>query len=202
MKQQYLRLFSFLIGLSFIVSGVLFTFVNNYKKDKKEQLDKEIKIAEEIDKVYKEFFDKEKELSLFRDELIDDITNFSQYFQQMPDDYDGILEKVGEYEDKLIDIEDKSSYLKDVCNRRYSISDANDLCDAYYINLEKSINFFVGDVEFFNSKIEEYNEWIITENESLITFTKYEELDKYSVKKYKDYVDLNDDTTYLGKKNK
>ena len=202
MKQQYLRLFSFLIGLSFIVSGVLFTFVNNYKKDKKEQLDKEIKIAEEIDKVYKDFFDKEKELSLFRDELIDDITNFSQYFQQMPDDYDEILEKVGEYEDKLIDIEDKSSYLKDVCNRRYSISDANDLCDAYYINLEKSINFFVVDVEFFNSKIEEYNEWIITENESLITFTKYEELDKYSVKKYKDYVDLNDDTTYLGKKNK
>ena len=202
MKQQYLRLFSFLIGLSFIVSGVLFTFVNNYKKDKKEQLDKEIKIAEEIDKVYEEFFDKEKDLSTFRDELIEDITNFSQYYQQMPDDYDEIIEKVGEYEDKLIDIEDKSSYLKSVCNRRYSISDANDLCDAYYINLEKSINFFIGDIEFFNSKIEEYNEWIITENESLITFTKYEELDKYSVKKYKDYVDLNDDTTYLGKKNK
>ena len=202
MKQQYLRLFSFLIGLTFIVSGILFTFVNDYKKYKKDQLDKEIKIAEEIDSVYDKFYDKEKELNTLRDELTEEITEFSLYFQQMPKNYDNIISKIDEYEKMIIDIDDTSSYLKDACKKRYSVSDANDLCDAYYINLEKSINLFIGDIQFFNSKIDEYNEWIITENESVITFVKYEKLDEYEIKKYKEYVDLNEDKTYLGKSNK
>ena len=202
MKQQYLRLFSFLIGLTFIVSGILFTFVNDYKKYKKDQLDKEIKIAEEIDSVYDKFYDKEKELNTLRDELVEEITEFSLYFQQMPKNYDNIISKIDEYEKMIIDIDDTSSYLKDACKKRYSVSDANDLCNAYYINLEKSINLFIGDIQFFNSKIDEYNEWIITENESVITFVKYEKLDEYEIKKYKEYVDLNEDKTYLGKSNK
>jgi len=202
MKQQYLRLFSFLIGLTFIISGVLFTFVNDYKKDKKKQLDEEIKIAEEIDSIYDEFYDKEKELTAFRDDLVEEITIFSQYFQQMPENYESILSKINEYEETIIDIDETSSYLKKACQKRYSVSDANDLCDAYYINLEKSINLFVGEIDYFNSKIDEYNEWIITENESVATLVKYEELEKYEVKKYSKYVDLNEDETYLGKSNK
>lgn len=202
MKQQYLRLFSFLIGLTFIVSGVLYTFVNDYKKEKKKQLNEEIKIAEEIDKVYDTFYDKEKELNNLRDELVEEMTTFAQYFQQMPDNYENIGSKLDEYENMIIDIDESSSYLKEACKKRYSVSDANDLCDAYYINLEKSINLFVGEIDYLNSKIEEYNEWIKDENDSVITYVKYKELDKYDVKKYDKYVDLNEDDTYLGKSNK
>lgn len=202
MKQQYLRLFSFLIGMSFIISGVLFTFVCDYKNDKKRQLDEEIKISDEIDKVYKVFFEKEKELSTFRDELLNEFTSFSEYFQQMPDNYEKVVSLIDEYESKIIDIDDESEYLSKSCVKRYSVNDANELCDAYYINLEKSINLFIGDVEFFNSKIDEYNKWTETENESIITFVKYEKLEKYDTKKYQEYVDLNNDETYLGKSNK
>ena len=48
MKRQYLRLFSFLIGITFIISGILFTLVNNYKEEKKKKVAEEDAIADEI----------------------------------------------------------------------------------------------------------------------------------------------------------
>ena len=199
MKRQYLRLFSFLIGLTFIISGILYTFVNDYKRYKKKQLEEEIKISEEITDVYKTFYDKVKELSELRDEYNDDMSEFSIYFQTMPEHYDDIVEKLDKYEETISEIDESSEYLKKVCNKRYSVADANDKCSAYYINLEKSINLFVGDLEFFNSKIKEYNEWIVEENKSVIVYTKYKELDEYNAKEYTKYVDLNNDDTYLGR---
>ena len=50
MKRQYIRLFSFLIGLTFLISGVLFSFVNNYKQEKKRIIAEEGVIADEIKK--------------------------------------------------------------------------------------------------------------------------------------------------------
>ena len=200
MKRQYIRLFSFLIGITFIISGVLFTFVNNYKKEKKRIIEKEIVIADEIGDVYETFYNKEKDLSLYRDGLIDEIKIFSEYFAGMPDGYEEIVPKLAEYEGMIKEIEDVSSYLKEKCNKRYSVLEANDKCDAYFINLEKTINFFVSDLDFFNSKIDDFNEWIKTENESILVTKKYKELEKHEAKKYTKSVDLNNDGTYLGMK--
>lgn len=200
MKRQYIRLFSFLIGLSFIISGVLFTFVNNYKKEKKRIIKEDSIIADEIGDVYETFYNKEKDLSIFRDGLLDNIMIFSEYFAGMPEGYEEILPKLEEYENMIEEIDDMSSYLKEKCVKRYSALTANDKCDAYYINLEKTINLFVGDLEFFNSKIEDFNEWIVEENESVLVTKKYKPLEKYTAKKYTNVVDLNKDDTYLGRK--
>lgn len=200
MKRQYIRLFSFLIGITFIVSGFLFTIVNDYKKEKQKKIQEEIVIADEIEDVYEVFYNKEKDLSIYRDELIDDIMEFSAFFTQMPKDYKKVIPKLEEYETMITEIEDASNYLQSKCNKRYSVLKANDKCDAYFINLEKTINIFIGDISFFNSKIEDYNEWTKEENESVLTTEKYKELDKYEVKKYKENVDLNKDGTYLGMK--
>ena len=77
------------------------------------------------------------------------------------------------------------------------------------MNLEKSINSFVSDISFLNNKIDEYNEWIKTNKEEKIIVTEgkkkvqktivYENLDTFSPKYYRDYVDVNNDGTYLGK---
>lgn len=201
MKRQYLRLFSFLIGITFIISGVLFTLVNNYKQDKKKKIDEEKLIADEIGNVYQTFYDKEKSLSTFRDEVINEFKNFSVFFTTMPDKYSDIASKIENYEKNITEIEDISSYLKDKCTQRYSVLEANDKCDAYYINLEKSINIFIADMELFNSKIKEYNKWTETENSSAIATKKYDKLEEFKVKKYTEYVDLNDDGTYLGRNN-
>ena len=76
MKRQYIRLFSFLIGLTFLISGVLFSFVNNYKQEKKRIIAEEGVIADEIGNVYETFYNKEKELNDFRDEFLEDIKVF------------------------------------------------------------------------------------------------------------------------------
>lgn len=199
MKRQYLRLFSFLIGITFIISGVLFTIVNNYKQDKKNKQDAEAAIADEIKDVYQTFYEKEVDLSTYRDKLLNDVKDFSEFFTEMPDGYTKIISEVEQYETLIMEIEDISSYLNDKCNKRYSVLEANDKCGAYYKNLEKTINIFVGDMEFFNSKIKDFNEWTEVENKSLIATKKYDKLSEYNIKKYTDYVDLNDDGTYLGR---
>lgn len=43
MKREYTKLFSFLIGMTFILSGIIFTLSNVYKDDKKQKIDAEIK---------------------------------------------------------------------------------------------------------------------------------------------------------------
>ena len=201
MKRQYLRLFSFLIGITFIISGILFTLVNNYKEEKKKKVAEEDAIADEIVDIYKTFYDKEVELSDYRDEVLKSVKDFSVFFTEMPDGYGNVYPMVEKYEVLVTEIEDASEYLRDNRNRRYSKLDANEKCDAYYINLEKSINIFIGDLEFFNSKIKDFNEWTETENTSLIATKTYEKLNEYTAKKYSDYVDLNDDGTYLGRNN-
>ena len=201
MKRQYLRLFSFLIGITFIISGILFTLVNNYKEEKKKKVAEEDAIADEIVDIYKTFYDKEVELSDYRDEVLKSVKDFSVFFTEMPDGYGNVYPMVEKYEVLVTEIEDASEYLRDNCKRRYSKLDANEKCDAYYINLEKSINIFIGDLEFFNSKIKDFNEWTETENTSLIATKTYEKLNEYTAKKYTDYVDLNDDGTYLGRNN-
>lgn len=202
MKRQYTRLFSFLIGLSFILSGIIFAFVNNYKAEKKKRIEAEIVIGEKIDDNYKSFYDKEKELSEFRDKFVDDIQDFSSFYQNMETEYKTVKSEIEEYETIIKGIDDNSSYLKEVCVKRYSVLEANEKCDAYYINLEKSINLFVGDLEFLNSKIEEYNKWADEENALETTLEKHDKLDSIDASYYKDYVDLNDDGTYLSKKKK
>ena len=201
MKQQYLRLFSFLIGITFIVSGVIFTLVNDYKVKRNEKIKNEAAIADEIGEVYKTFYSKEKDLSIYRDELLQNISDFAVFYTEMPSGYKKIMPQIQEYENMIVEIEDISSYLSSKCKKRYSFLEANDKCDGYYKILEKTINVFIGDIEYFNSRIKDYNDWTEVENESLIKEKTYSKLDEYKIKKYTDYVDLNGDGTYLGMNN-
>ena len=198
MKQQYIKLFSFLLGISFIASGVIHLNVQAYKNYKSEKIEKESIIADEIGDVYKTFITKGRELSTYRDDLIDDMSNYFVYYVDMPVGYQDMIGKMKVYEEKVKETEDISSYLKDKCTTTYSVADANEKCDLYYKNLEKTINVFIGDVEFFNSKIDEYNEWTKVENESVISTIDYKLLEKYDSTQFNNYVDLNGDGTYLG----
>lgn len=198
MKNQYVRLFSFLFGVAFILSGVVFTFTRIYKDAKAKEKKEESIIADEIGNVYDTFYDKADEVNEFRNNLLKEISEYSSFYSNMQDKNDDMSKMVAEYEARVIELEDISSYLKDNCTSRYSILEANKKCDAYYINLEKAINVFIGDVSFYNSKIDEYNEWIVEENKSEFVTDKYEELTRYEFVRYKEYVDLNNDGTYLG----
>lgn len=199
MKQQYIKLFSFLLGLSFIISGVLFTVVSaTVKEDKKKAIEEDSKIADEIGNVYDTFFEKEKALSSYRNSLNKDISNYVVFYTDMPDGYQKIIDEITKYDTYVKEVNDVSSYLSEKCSKNYSVLEANEKCSAYYINMEKTINSFIGDIEFFNSKIDEFNKWAEKENNSLLASTKYKKLDKYISKDFTSYVDLNGDGTFLG----
>ena len=199
MKNQYVRLFSMLFGFTFILSGVIFTFTKVYKDEKEREREAESAIVDEIGNIYQTFFNKTNEINDERNILLDDVADYISFYSNMYDDYDGMVEKFNNFETKLVELDDMSSYLKDNCKKAYSSSDANNKCYAYYINLEKSINLFIGDVKLFNSKIDEYNEWTEEANESEFNTKKYDKLEKYKPIKYNDYVDLNNDGTLLAK---
>lgn len=198
MKKQYIILFSSLLGITFILSGGIFAYTQSYKNEKSKTIESEKIIADEIGNVYKTFFDKESELSSFRTPLMDSLNDYVSYYSTMPDTYDEMIEYLSDYENKIVEIENISSYLNEKCKNKYSLVETNEKCIAYYINLEKTINIFVDDIKFFNSKIKEYDVWTKKENESVTSKEVYEELKEYSIKKYTDYVDLNNDGTYLG----
>lgn len=199
MKQQYIKLFSFILGFSFIISGVLFVFVSiPIRENKKESIKEDKIIADEIGNVYETFFEKEKTLSTYRNSLTKDISSYVEFYTDMPSGYQKMIDVIAKYEREVEEVNDVSSYLGDKCNKNYSVLEANEKCSAYYINMEKTINLFIGDVEFFNSKIDEFNEWASKENESLSDSEKYKKLEKYVSKEFTSYVDLNSDGTFLG----
>lgn len=200
MKREYTKLFSFILGITFILSGIIFTFSNIYKENKQQKRDEEQIIIDEIINVYETFRQKTEAFSKKRDSINGDISEYTSYYTGMPENYESMLEELKEYETLVKEVEDAASYLKSNClNESYSSTDANNKCNAYIINYERTVNSFVGDINFFNSKIDEYNEWAIKENEELNENEKYKPLEKFTSSYYKEYIDINNDGTYLGK---
>ena len=48
MKREYAKLFSFILGITFILSGVIFAVTRSYKDDKQAKIDEENKIIDEM----------------------------------------------------------------------------------------------------------------------------------------------------------
>ncbi len=200
MKREYAKLFSFLIGITFILSGIIFTLTRVYKDNKFQNAQEESIIADEIKDIYEAFKIKVEEFSTKRDLINSDISEYVSYYTGIEENHDDMIEELKKYENLVAEVEDSAVYLKSHClNENYSDQDANNKCNAYIINYEKTVNSFVSDIEFFNSKIDEYNNWIIDENEELDDEKKYKEVDRYKASKYKEYIDINNDGFYLGR---
>ncbi len=209
-KKEYAKLISFILGLTFIIAGITFSVTQVYKENRDKKRAEEILIIDEIVKDYETFNAKAEEFSEKRTDINDDMSSYTSYYLNMFQNYDDMMKELEDYEALLKEVDESGSYLKNNCiSKTYSSADANHKCNTYIMNLEKSINSFVSDISFLNNKIDEYNEWIKTNKEEKIIVTErkkkvqktivYENLDTFSPKYYKDYVDINNDGTYLGK---
>ena len=195
MKKSYFCLTLLILGISFIISGVVNAFVMSYKDNKKKNIEEESVIADEIGSIYDKFYKMENDLSVKRTNLLKDISEYVSFYSNMSEKYDDMKNELDEYDVSLKEIGDFSSYLTSNCvNKVYSNADVNSKCISYLLNYEKTINTFVSDIEFLNSKIDEYNKWIEDEE----TSSKNKPLDKFSSSNFKEFVDLNGDGTYLG----
>ena len=201
MKKEYIKLFSFMIGVALLLSAVVYAISNSYKGSKQKAIENEKKILEEIGSAYASFSIKLEEFSNLRDKTIADIEEYSSYYTGMDTKYDEIIVEVKEYDKAAEELKKSIGTLSKRCvNISYSDSVVNQKCINFIMNYEKSINTFVGDMSFFNSKVDTFNKWVDTENESKTKERVYKKVDNYTATSFKDYIDVNKDGTYLGKK--
>ena len=167
-----------LIGLGVFI----FLGVNRYKQDKKLAADN----MAVIEKNYKELQNNVANYNQYRNdfgELVKDI-----YLDSFKEKNDSYLELLNKYNDTMEKIDKNIANIKDKCNRLYTDSEINKICNNYEKTYEKLVNIFIADVNKYNEKVNEYNEY---KNEEVSLFT----ID------YVDYMDYNHDGVYDGKEN-
>ena len=170
------------VGTIIVVSGV--------KRDKEAVK----KAMDSIVADYEVFKKKIETFSTQRESIYNEVMNTS-YYSDVFKNYNTNVEKLKTYEGLISEIDKSSKGLKNNCiNKRYKDQDVTNKCNAFIINYEQSMNYFVNDITRFNSRIDEYNNWATTAN----TDKKYTKLEKYE-SKYKEYVDINNDKVFSGK---
>ena len=92
MKREYAKLFSFLIGIAFILSGIIFTLTRVYKNNKAQSIEEENIIAAEIKNVYESFKIKTEEFSTKRDLINSDISEYVSYYTGIEKNYNDMIE--------------------------------------------------------------------------------------------------------------
>ena len=200
MKRDYIRLFSFMIGVTLLLSAIIYGISNSYKQSKQREIDAEREIIDEIGVFYDTFQIKVEEFKDTREKTLDAIEEYSSYYTGMDEKYPEIIEQIKKYDVKVKELADADEYLNSYCiNKSYSDTTTNQKCINFVMNYEKSVNTFIGDIKFFNNKIDQYNKWTETENQNDAKKRTYEKVEQYSSSNFKDYIDLNKDGTYLGK---
>lgn len=196
MKREYIKLWSFICAATLILTAVLLIVSHFFKSSRQEEIDKEYEIIDEINKVNETFKEKVEEYSTKKEQVDKDLAQYVSYYTGMYDDYDKIANYIRNLENYVIDVENSSVYLNKNCiDKIYSNKDTNAKCIAYISNFEKTVNTYVSSVIYFNKKIDEYNDWLKAQEDA----NKNKELDKFESSKYKDFIDVNGDGSYLGK---
>ena len=167
----------FLGGLVFVINQIQ---TQNETKEKREK---------ELKENYKKF---NEYASLFADKRLGYTESVVEnlYYESVKSDYDKWLEELKSYNELVDNILNNAKPLKKLCvNQKYSDEELQNNCDAYIINYETVMNYFVKDVEEFNTFITDYN----SENEDDKVDIYKLDTDKYN------YLDVNDDGKFIGK---
>lgn len=179
------------LGLLLLVSGGILFVINGFKGEK-EDLTRSMNII--VDD-YETFRTKVEKFSNLRENIYNDVMN-SQYYTDVYTNYVMNIQKLKEYESVVTEVDNASNSLKKSCiGKNFNDKDVINKCNAFIINYEQSINYFINDIARFNTRIKEYNTWLTTQGN---TASKYNSLNEYN-SKYKDYVDVNSDKIFSGK---
>lgn len=193
MNKQKIILFSFLIGLSLIISSAIYIITSNIKEERKKIIQNEKNNTDRIKKDAKEQNTRIDNINLKLGEIKNDIVSFMTTYEDMYLNHKNYISKMEEVEKLLSESYEKTLFLNDKCKTRFSDLEANTLCLNYYINLEELTNIYVSLHKITSNKINEYNEWL----KEYTGDKKMESIDFFETK-YKEYVDLNKDKVFLG----
>ncbi len=187
MKKKYIIIICvvlvILIGL--IVGGVF--FVKSFNEDR----EKTLAIMDKIQEEYKSF-------SPLVEKFSDGRTYFYTakedlfYLESVEANKEAITTMMTNYNILVMDVHNKSEYLQENCDRKYSKATVNNTCDLFKQGYEAVMNYYQTDIKMYNTFVKEYNSWL-TENAYTI-----EPLAEEDFSLYDKYIDYDKDGSYLG----
>lgn len=175
------------LGFVLIVAGVGISVAVTVNQDH-EQLKK---LENDIQNKYKLF---KAEADLFPDARKSYQTTVVEnlYIESVSEEYEGWIESLESYRKVVDNVVSKAEPLKDLCiGKEYTDQTTKNDCDAYTINYETIMNYFVKDAEAFNEFMSSYYKDYGGDSE---TYPLY----SLDGKKYQ-YIDINDDGKFIGK---
>ena len=178
-----------LIGFLLIVIGIISYIIINYNSDQAEVK----KRMETVRDSYEAFKTNVESFNSIRDNIYTNVFTDDMYYQTLKDNDASFKELYKSYSESLDKIDKDYDGVKDKCiNVLHPEADVNNKCEAIVSSYEEVVNTYISDVSSYNNLITSYNKWLSDTNSS---DTKLEE-----IKLDRDYLDINGDREYNGKK--
>ncbi len=178
-----------LIGFLLIVMGIISYVIINYNDDQAEVR----KRMEAVRDSYETFKTDVESFNSIRDNIYNSVITDNMYYQTLKDNDASFKELYKSYSDSLDKIDKDYMKAKDNCiNVLHPETDVNNKCEAIISGYEEVVNTYISDINSYNSLITSYNKWLSDTNSS---DAKLEE-----IKLDRDYIDINGDREYNGKK--
>lgn len=187
MKKKLIIFISILVlVITGLVIGVVL-FVKEFNEDRK----KTLAIMDKIETKYDEFAP-----------LVESFSDGRTYFYTVKEDLffldsveankEALATLMTNYEILVMDVHNNSEYLQKYCDRKYSKSTVNNTCDLFKQGYEAVMNYYITDIRMYNTFVSQYNAWLAENNSTLLPLEE-EELTLYT-----DYIDYDNDGSYLG----
>ena len=178
-----------LIGFLLIVIGIISYVIINYNDDQAEVR----KRMEAVRDSYEAFKTDVESFNSIRDNIYNSVITDNMYYQTLKDNDASFKELYKSYSESLDKIDKDYDDVKDKCiNVLHPEADVNNKCEAIVSSYEEVVNTYISDVNSYNNLITSYNKWLSDTNSS---DAKLEE-----IKLDMDYLDINGDREYNGKK--
>ena len=185
---KHLGILIFIVFLLIII-GIVSYIVINYNSDQAEVKRR----MDEVREFYKTFKTDIESFNSIREDIYTNVITDNMYYQTLKDNDASYKEIFNNYKDSLEKIDKDYNGVKDKCiNVLHPEADVNNKCEAIISSYEEVVNTYVSDVNSYNNLITSYNKWLTDTNSS---DTKLEK-----IKSDRDYIDINGDREYNGKK--
>lgn len=181
-----------IISIILIVITVLGIFCLNFIKNMQIDKEKTLETMEMIKEQYKSFSPVVEEFTTKRANFYT-MKEDKMYLESIQENSTEILNFMQEYETFVINIDSNNSYLKENCKRKYADNRVNNTCNLFKQGYEAVMNYYITDLKVYNEFVTSYNAWADENSEEI-------KLNSMSFSLYKDYIDYDQDGSYLGGK--
>lgn len=184
MKKKIILILILIIVLTLLIFGI-YTFITNFKEDKKITIQKANQIIESYNKFNESVLTFAKE----RDNIYKLRENV--YLEEFATNTEGWNNLMNSHSQNIEQIEKNSKLLKENCKVTFADPNVNSKCTVFKSTYEAANNYYISDIKSYNKTVKEYNDWATKNNKPILKEIKLEI--------HKDYIDYDKDGECFGK---